>query len=58
MDAIKKKMSSYAFRSSDETAKKLGKITLELSKLVKDPPSSEKYPLGGRDEKSGRSYSN
>ena len=56
--AIQEKMSPADKKNFDLVDKKISSNRSELAKISKSPArTSEKYPLGGRDEKSGRSYS-
>jgi hypothetical protein len=58
LDSLKKKMTPADLKSYEDLQKKIMKNQAETAKMSKEPKMAEKYPLGGRDEKSARSYSN
>jgi hypothetical protein len=58
LDSLKKKMTPADLKSYEDLQKKIVKNQSETAKMTNEPRMAEKYPLGGRDEKSARSYSN
>jgi len=58
LNNLKKKMTPEDLKRYEKLADDIKKNMSDTSKLNNSPPPQEKYPLGGRDEKSGRSYSN
>ena len=57
LNAIKAKMTPEDKKKYEGAAEKAKKNQSETAKMSNAPKPTEKYPLGGRDEKSARSYS-
>lgn len=57
LEAILGKMNPEDLKNYKETQMKLVKVNSDIAKMTNAYQPTEKYPLGGRDEKSGRSYS-
>jgi hypothetical protein len=58
LEVILGKMNPEDLKNYKETQMKLVKVNSDIAKMTNAYQPPEKYPLGGRDEKSGRSYSN